>query len=341
MGLFVLLMLGLALAWVLMVLATWRWLTHPPRRTYANAVARGRPGDPSEVRGTDGAGLSYREFVFSSRGRELPAWEIVGGSRVVEEGGEGSRGRGAVVVFSHGWGDSRVGALSRVAAIVGACSKVIVWDMPGHGEASGSCELGVGEVDDLLALIQVVVGEGIGDEGRRGVADKVVLMGSSMGAGVSIVAAARAGALVRGVIAEAPYREMETPARNVLRHAGLPWRTTLRAGLALAALVTRGRLRHVEFDRAAWAAKLSCPLLVVHGLEDEVSPVEDGREIAARVGRGGTFAGIPGGGHHGLWTRPETAEAASRAVFAFFRELDDGEAAEGAEEAAVGEAEDA
>ncbi len=48
-GLAVLLLVGLVIAIIAMTLYTMYMLTHPPRRTYANALARGRPGDPGEL----------------------------------------------------------------------------------------------------------------------------------------------------------------------------------------------------------------------------------------------------------------------------------------------------
>src|SRR5438105_2541012 len=99
-------------------------LTHPARRTYASAVARGKPGDPSEL----GAALEFSAWGLKTGGLELPVWDI-----------RGEREDGPVVVLTHGWGDSRIGALARLGAVAATASRVVAWDMRGHGEAPGIC----------------------------------------------------------------------------------------------------------------------------------------------------------------------------------------------------------
>ncbi len=284
-----------------MILALWtrRMLTHPPRRTYAGALARGRPGDPSEIPPPLGP-LSFQSWRFESRGASLPVWDV-----------DGKRAEGPVAVLTHGWGDSRIGALSRAAVLAPHCSRLVLWDMPGHGEAPGGCALGVGEVDDLVALLGVL------QRGRVSPAP-VVLLGWSLGAGVSIAAAAARPDLVGAVIAENPYRLASTPARNVLAGAHLPHRLNLPIAMALHALRLgwpAGDLDGPRFDRAALARGLRCPLLVLAGERDGVSPAEDGRTIA--LAAEGRFVLVPEGEHHGLWTNRASSEVMARECGAF------------------------
>jgi pimeloyl-ACP methyl ester carboxylesterase len=270
-------------------------LTHPSRRTYASAVARGKPGDPSEL----ARAREFSAWGLRVGGIELPVWDI-----------RGDRAGGSVVVLTHGWGDSRIGALARLGAVAADASRVVAWDMRGHGEAPGICTLGVREAGDLRELVRRV------REGSPGAA--VVLMGWSLGAGVSIAAAAEEG--VAGVIAESPYRLAATPARNVLRARGLPWRVTLGPAFALLRVLLGRGLRDREFDRATLAARLGCPLMVLHGAEDAICPLEDGRAVAAaRVGF--EIAVIAGAGHNDLWTDERHAAAGGAAVRGFLERL--------------------
>jgi len=101
------------------------------------------------------------------------------------------------------------------------------------------------------------------------------------------------------------------PARNVISSWGLPWRGVLPLAL---------KLIGAKFDRAAQARQLSCPLLVIHGEQDEVCPVADGEAIAGAA-RDGTLVVIPEAGHHGLWTTPEYAERCRGAVAEFVGKL--------------------
>ncbi|MFM9996545.1 MAG: alpha/beta hydrolase [Phycisphaerales bacterium] len=356
-GLLILLAIGAAIFWATMVAHVAWMLAHPPRRTYASAVARGRPGEPSEL----DPPRAFQSWTFRSRGFEFPVWDIAGDDPA-----------GPIVILTHGWADSRIGGLVRVNAIAPHASRVILWDLPGHGEAPGVCRLGTAEVKDLRALMDVV-GEKRRDEEtqrrsdqspererRVGAPAPLVLYGWSLGAGVSIVVA-RDDARIAAVIAESPYRLPATPARNVLRARALPHRLTLPPALWLLGMLFRvgpqfrprqenaesaegakGRGEEQElrdsipgrepepgfprdsapsapsafslpFDRAAHAGALPCPLLVLHGTDDEVCPIEDGRAIAAAA-PAGRIVEVAGGRHNDLWTEPANTERCEKAV---------------------------
>ena len=287
-GLLFFLGFGLAILWLAMVIYPAWMLTHPPRRTYAAAVARGRPGDPSELPG----GRSHRSWSFKSRGLEFPVWEV-----------RGDAPSGPTIVLTHGWADSRIGGLVRTPALATLASRIILWDLPGHGEAPGICTLGTREVADLQALLDQL-GEA-----------PVVLYGWSLGAGASLVAATQRPGIA-AVIAEAPYRLPRTPARNVMSARGLPWRTNLGPALAALRAVAGNELAPEVFDRAAYASRVGCPLLVLHGECDEVCPLEDGRAIAGAA-RNGRLAVIRGARHNDLWTDPDFARTSTEAVREF------------------------
>lgn len=287
-GLTQLLLVGLLLAFLWSVAWTiWR-LTHPPRRTYASALARGRPGDPSELAAAPGG--DRRTFTsWSLRtgdGLDLPVWEMPGDDPA-----------GPVLILTHGWGDSRIGALTRVQPLLRVVSRAVMWDLRGHGDAPGTSRLGTREVDDLCALIAQVTA------GGRDTPEHVVLFGWSLGAGISIGAAAREPRSVVQVIAEAPYRIAITPARNVLRGMGLPRGLSARVAFWLLGLDFGVGPSWRGFDRAALASRLRVPLLVIHGDMDDVCPLEDARAINEAASRG-EIVEVRGAGHHSLWTTP-------------------------------------
>lgn len=294
-GLAQLLALGLVIA-ILSAAAYAAWmLTHPPRRTYASAVARGRPGDPSELP----VPRPYETWSFRSGALEFPVWDIPGDSPA-----------GPVIIVTHGWADSRLGALARLPALLPVASRIIAWDLRGHGEAPGICRLGTSEVDDLAALVD-----------RLG-AGPVVLYGASLGGGVSIALAAREAFAPRiaAVIAEAPYRMPMTPARRVMHARGLPYRANLPIAFWVLGLGFGAGPGWRAFDRARHAERLRCPLLALHGESDRVCPIEDGREIAAAA-PGGEIAVIPGGGHNDLWTDETLAARCTEAVMNFVKTI--------------------
>lgn len=287
----VLFALGLLLLYIGIVAYTAWMLTHPPRRTYATALARNRPGEPTEL----DSPRQFETWAFRSRNLELPVWDI-----------KGDAPSGPVVILIHGWADSRIGALARVPHLVPLASRILALDLPGHGEAPSITSLGTAEVDDILALI-----EHIGPESRP------ILHGWSLGAGIALAAAARSDA-VAGVIAESPYRFAHTPARNVLRARGYPYRLTLPTAQGIMNARFGGGLSKARFDRAAHAARVSCPIMVLHGACDEVCPIDDGRAIARAANA--QLVEIPTGRHNDLWTAPEHAAAAADQIRDFLAE---------------------
>ncbi len=290
---------SLVLAWVVLCLWTVVSIVRPPRRTYAWALARNRPGDPSELVPQSRA-FSTWTFESDDGGLHLPVWDLPGDDP-----------SGPVAILSHGWGDSRIGALSRIPWLLPICSRIIAWDMRGHGDAPGRCTLGHRESADLRRLCE-----------RASPSRPIVLIGWSLGAGVSIDAA-RTTPGIAGVIAEAPYRHIHTPTHHMLQALGMPWRSNLLPALSIIGWwVGAGiRWRRPEpFDRAAKARQLTCPLLVIHGDQDEISPPHDGQEIAAAASRG-IYTAIAGGGHHGLWTQEATVIQCSQHVAAFIEQV--------------------
>jgi pimeloyl-ACP methyl ester carboxylesterase len=316
-GLLTLLALGAALYWGVVVTHIARTLRRPPRRTYASAVARGLPGDPSELARPLEA--RHWSFAWGRRGLRLPVWDVP-----VDD-------RGPVVILTHGWASSRIGALRRMEPLVDAgAGRLVAWDLPGHGEAPGASTLGIREPEALAALVDELRAQG---EQRA-----IVLYGWSMGAGVSIAAAAR-GVDAALVIAEAPYRLAVTPAAAVLRERGVPPLGRLRPALALVALVAGADPLWRGFDRVLLALRTGCPVLVIHGSRDAICPLADGREIARAAPRGRLVI-VQGAGHRDLWSEPQ-AEVAGGAVREALEGLvADGAPAPGVAGAAQGESHD-
>lgn len=285
-GLALLLGIGLALALGSAIAYTMWSLTHPPRRTYASAVARARAGDPSEL----DEPLAFEAYEIELGRRRYPIWEV-----------RGHDPAGPTVVLTHGWGDSRVGALVRAPALAPVASRLVMWDMPGHGEAPGTSPMGTNEHRLLLELL-----EHVASRDENGALPRIILYGWSLGAGVSIVAAGegtsgRWSDRIAGVVAEAPYRLAQTPARNVLKTRQLPHRLNLPPAFWLLGLGLRVGPTWRRFDRAQHAARLTCPLLVIHGTEDAICPIDDGRAIA-EAAPDGRIIEVCGAGHNNLWT---------------------------------------
>lgn len=242
---------------VLLLAAILSWsLLHAPRLTAGVAAAAGWWLDPGD------ADLDFEEWQFRIGPKMLlPVWDIANPQCP----------DGPLVIISHSWGGSRLSSLQRVPFVLNSASRVILWDMRGHGDAEGGINtLGTAEAGDLIQLIDHLNQSGAE---RR----PIVLYGYSMGAGVSIVVASKRPEQVIGVIADGTYRWTAEPVRSVLRHFGLPaWPTVPITQRLICWFITDLR----GSDRARYAARLQCPLLMMHGTDDHVCSVQSALEIS-------------------------------------------------------------
>ncbi|MDI3284289.1 alpha/beta hydrolase [Polyangium sp. 15x6] len=124
--------------------------------------------------------------------------------------------------------------------------------------------------------------------------DQLVLGGQSLGTGVAMAMAARGfGARV---VLLCPFTSLPDVGAEIFPF--LPVRLLLRD----------------RFDSAERARDVNVPVLIVHGVQDELIPVEQGRALASRLPNA-QLVQIPWGGHTNLWSFPETTAA----VLAFVR----------------------
>ena len=250
---------------------------HPPRRTLATMLARGLPGDPGEL------GLTFTERTF-----DLP-----GGWRTTGWIIQGRQPQGPMLLISHGWGESRFDLLRRIAGLPELASSLVIYDLRGHGDCTAPrSTLGRVEPDDLLAILDQLPPPPVSAPNRP-----VVLLGYSMGSGISIVAAARdKTGRIAGVIGEGVNRWLTEPTI-----AGRHFREIPRYPLAW---LIAGHLRFwvitpARYDRAAHAARLHCPLLLLHRSGDPLCPLTSARQIAAAAPHG-TLIELPGERHQPL-----------------------------------------
>jgi 3-oxoadipate enol-lactonase len=239
----------------------------PPRHTAGYALGRSLPCDPGDL------GLAFEAWMLDRPdGTRLPVWEIETGEGTEglrEEGTEGNSG-GLTAVFVHGWGQSRIDMLARMRPWPALCERIVLYDLRGHGDAEGGLsDLGHGEEDDLLALL-----ERLGD-------GPFVLIGYSMGAVIAMQAAASVAEnpiarRIIGIVAYGPYCDFHRSLRGRLETASLPRRPI--TDLAMLWFRLCG-IHHRPTDRAA--ADLRCPLLVIQGEDDIIAPPEEAERIVA------------------------------------------------------------
>ncbi len=258
-NLIVLLLVALAALVLLAVAALIHQLRHPPRKTFAAALARDLPTDPADL------GLTAEAVTFELQDRRsTPGWIVTG-----------HRMDGPTVVFVHGFGDSRYGALTWTDLLLPYASSVVFFDQRGQGESDSPASTGgIAEIQDLRGIIE----RQLPDTTRP-----IVLFGCSLGANTAIAAAVDA-TRVRGVVADSPYRFWDEPVRAIFSARRYPaWPIIPLAGLWLR--LTMGR-RGFPFDRAQDAARLRCPLLVLHSTDDALCPYASAQAIADAASHG-------------------------------------------------------
>lgn len=263
-------------------------IVRPPRKTYARALSQGLPLDPSDLSFTAEPATFTLPGNFTS-----PGWIIAG-----------RQADGPVVLILHGHGDARFGALIRAYHLVPYASHVVVFDWPAHGECTAPwMTCGTREPGDALAVL-----EQLPDELR----DKpAVLFGYSLGGQIAIKTAGLHPDRFAGVIADGPYRFWDSPIRKRLHHHAVPAFPFVQlSGLVFSML---GLIQN--FDRADYAKKITAPLLILHGTDDRVCPIDEGRQLA-EAAPNATFVTIEHGRHNHLYDHdPETYHAALRAFF--------------------------
>jgi pimeloyl-ACP methyl ester carboxylesterase len=251
-------------------------ITHPPRESYGTMLGRFQPTSPEDI------GLNFAERGLRlSDGQITPAWIV-----------EGRKPEGPVVIITHGWARSRYGVLDKVKALAEFTSAIVCYDLRGQGESpANKSHLGTTEVKDLIGILEQLHAD-----------QPFVLYGESMGAGISIAAAAARPELVSAVIADAAYWHGMQPIVGFFRENRVPvWPFYLPIGLHMSFWYQQQR----HFDRRKHAARLRCPLLLLHGEADPICPLAAARAIAAAAPRSEmvVFEGL---GHCSLATHAGT-----------------------------------
>lgn len=220
------------------------------------------------------------EFAFTnSIGLDLP-------SRLYYREEIGKRG----VIFSHGLFSSKDGyKITNMAEdIVNAGYTLMTFDFTFSGESPGDiADISIlQEVDDLLRGVEVFKKKGI---------EKIHLMGSSMGGVVSILAASRGNTVFESLmlIATPVYltgliREgaVEEKGNDMVSISGVD--------------VKKSFIHELEnLDIAAAAEKISAPVLIIHGMLDNIVSIEN-FEVLKGLLRGPSEAVLIADGDHNL-----------------------------------------
>jgi pimeloyl-ACP methyl ester carboxylesterase len=215
--------------------------------------------------------------IPTRRGRSLFGWMLPCG-----------RAKTTLVIL-HGWGSNAELMLPVAAPLHRAGYHILLFDARGHGRSDG---------DTFASLPRFAEDLGMAIEWLRHHrpehAERIGVIGHSVGAGAAILEASRNPAIAT-VVSIAAFAHPAGLTESSLRRFRLP------------RVVTRLVIRYVEwvighpFDSIAplhTIARVHCPVLLVHGRDDEVIPLTDAHRILAQAPPGrARLVEIEGAGH--------------------------------------------
>lgn len=243
-------------------------------------------------------GLAATSVRFSARdGVELEAWRI---AALARDGGS----RGVVLLFP-GWGAARSSLLGPARELHELGWDCLLVDLRGCGGSVGErCTLGLREAEDVAAAAQVAATI----DPRP-----PVLFGCSLGASALLRAVSELGVRPRGVIVEGCFARLREAVAARFRLMGLP------ASPGSELLLWWGGLDlgvdPWAHDPRAYAARVTCPALQLHGERDPTVSLEQARALQDGFAGPRQLVLFPGAGHESLLGRDPARWRAAVAAF--------------------------
>lgn len=236
-------------------------------------------------------GLAWEDVAFpSSDGVRLQGWYLPAGDDrrcvVMVQGEEHHRDSPAIR------------ALELAGDLVKQGFSVLLFDLRGRGESGGRGSAGNRELEDTLAALAYVAGRGVAQE-------RTALLGFSLGAGLSLCAAAMRPAL-GAVVSDSGFCDLLDDYR-----ARRPVAAWLSVWILAPLVRVMGRMFFGSdpglvrpIRDAAWVRQ---PVLFIHGMEDTVLPPAESERLHARCGSAVKELWlVPEAGHVECYaTRPE------------------------------------
>lgn len=227
---------------------------------------------------------SCRDAAFAGVGVELAAWKC-----------RASGVRRGTLIYLHGVADNRGGSVGVIRRFGELGLDVIAYDSRAHGNSGGDvCTYGFWEKQDLRRVLDTVG------------AGPIVLLGTSLGAAVALQLAAE-DVRVTGVVAAETFSDLRTVATE--RAPFFFTANTLARAFQLAE--QRGHFAVDAVSPVAAAAKITVPVLLIHGDADSLTSPDHSRRVFAMLGGPKRLMLVAGAGHNGSLTA-ETWEQIER-----------------------------
>lgn len=269
----------LVAAWAAALLLLWVALRVATPRVLARffRIPHVPSGDtPAQV------GLQAEDVTIDGpRGRRLRAWFVP-----IPAGGP----QPAAVVL-HGWTGSASLMLPIAKPLLAAGLHVLLLDARCHGRSDddsfSSMPDFATDAEHALAWLRA---------DPRVDADRVVLVGHSVGAGACLMVAAR-DPRVAAVVSISSMADPAAYMGRAMRRRGVPG---VAVRFVLGEIQRAVGQRFTEFAPLATIARLRVPVLLIHGAEDPVVPLADAEALQSAAPAGTDLLVIPGAGHSAI-----------------------------------------
>jgi uncharacterized protein len=220
-------------------------------------------------------------------GTRLRAWFLPGHAPSTPH----ADGRRPALVVMHGWGSSGADLLPAAPDLIAAGLPTLLLDARGHGRSDATSFMSMPRfAEDVEAAVAWLRHDPRVDPERIG------LLGHSVGAGASLLAASRdprIGAVVT-------IGGMAHPAELIRGSRGLRRAPESVATRVLTTIEDTIEHRFDAFAPVHTITRVAAPVVVVHGTEDRTVPVRDAARLVDAGGPNVRLRLVPGAGHRAV-----------------------------------------
>jgi pimeloyl-ACP methyl ester carboxylesterase len=229
------------------------------------------PHGPSWTDGTLGARGMKPFRVRGARGQHLAAWVALPQMACAAQ-------PVPVVVAVHGWGANCSTLALMVEPLVRAGIAVVLFDAASHGESSAEAFSSLPRFAEDLAAVLDALREMPAIDAKR-----VGLLGHSVGAAAVLLHTARQGG-VRAVVSLSAFAHPREVMERWLQEHHIPRRWVGAAILEHVQEVIGERFDHIAPEYQL--THIACPVMLVHGEQDQTVPLSDAHRLHASLRSG-------------------------------------------------------
>ncbi len=200
-------------------------------------------------------------------------------------------GPGAAVVLLHGWGSASTDLLPAAPGLLAAGLSVLLVDVRGHGRSDPVDFMSMPRfAEDLETAVAWLRTD------PRVDADRIGVVGHSVGAGACLLAASRDA----GIAAVVAIAAMAHPAELIRSSRGLRPAPEPLATRVLTTIEDTIGHRFDAFAPIATIRRVTAPVVVLHGDDDTTVPPRDAARLVDAAGGSARLRLVPGAGHRAV-----------------------------------------